>query len=106
MSGNEIADYKGVATLATLYDMENFMITYPSQRSSERQPGVTVPHNGIIAGCTQSTTFAKILLHAKCQHAYDAEITAAMARGYPQGYAATFRTFVDDINSISRGKES
>eukprot|EP00973_Karenia_brevis_P023980 3306158-Karenia_brevis.AAC.1 len=29
-----------------------------------------------------------------------------MARGYPQGYAATFRTFVDDISSISRGKES
>eukprot|EP00973_Karenia_brevis_P025287 3488451-Karenia_brevis.AAC.1 len=35
--------------------------------------GVTTPANGIIAGCTQSTTFAKILLHAIIQAAYDTE---------------------------------
>eukprot|EP00973_Karenia_brevis_P069316 9637407-Karenia_brevis.AAC.1 len=36
-------------------------------------PGVTAPTNGIIAGCTQSTTFAKILLHAIIQEASDQE---------------------------------
>eukprot|EP00973_Karenia_brevis_P016997 2332227-Karenia_brevis.AAC.1 len=69
-----------------------------SIRCYQFHPGVTLPANGIIAGCTQSTTFAKILLHAVCQQAYDTEISEALARGYTQGYAATFRTFVDDIS--------
>eukprot|EP00973_Karenia_brevis_P080646 11187832-Karenia_brevis.AAC.1 len=47
-------------------------------------PGATIPNSGIIAGCSQSTTFAKILLHAIGQQAYDVEIAEAMARGYPQ----------------------
>eukprot|EP00973_Karenia_brevis_P061155 8505154-Karenia_brevis.AAC.1 len=68
-------------------------------------PGVTTPTNGIIAGCTQSTTLAKILLHAVCQEAYETEISEALARGYPKGYATIFKTFVDDISSISRGHE-
>eukprot|EP00973_Karenia_brevis_P054833 7623246-Karenia_brevis.AAC.1 len=86
--GNELAYYQGEATLATLYDMEksydNISIpmvireatrpVYPalvlklgvqmhmacrSIRRYQFHPGVTVPTTGIIAGCTQSTTFAK-----------------------------------------------
>eukprot|EP00973_Karenia_brevis_P071995 10003033-Karenia_brevis.AAC.1 len=88
MFGNEVAYYRGEATLSTLYDMEKFydnisiptLITeatrlgYPplvlklglqmhmacrSIRCYQFRPGVTTPTNGIIAGCTQSTTFAK-----------------------------------------------
>eukprot|EP00973_Karenia_brevis_P024804 3418420-Karenia_brevis.AAC.1 len=118
MFGNEIAFHRGEATLATLYDMEKFYdnisipalikeatrLGYPawvlklvlqmhmarrSIRCCQFHLVVTVSHNGIIAGCTQSTTVAKILLHAICQQAYDVEIAEAMARRYPQGYAAT-----------------
>eukprot|EP00973_Karenia_brevis_P055878 7771671-Karenia_brevis.AAC.1 len=46
-----------------------------SIRCYQLHPGVTTPTNGIIAGCTHSTTFAKILLHAVCQQAYDTEIS-------------------------------
>eukprot|EP00973_Karenia_brevis_P030971 4271938-Karenia_brevis.AAC.1 len=35
-----------------------------SIRCYQFHPGVTSPTRGTIAGCTQSTTFAKILLHA------------------------------------------
>eukprot|EP00973_Karenia_brevis_P011148 1508950-Karenia_brevis.AAC.1 len=76
-----------------------------SIRCYQFHPGVTTPTNGIIAGCTQSTTFAKILLHAVCQQAYDTEISEALARGYQCSYATSLRTFVDDISSISRGHE-
>eukprot|EP00973_Karenia_brevis_P064448 8953782-Karenia_brevis.AAC.1 len=44
-----------------------------SIRCYQFHPGVTTPTDGIIAGCTQSTTFAKVLLHAVCQEAYDTE---------------------------------
>eukprot|EP00973_Karenia_brevis_P064375 8944162-Karenia_brevis.AAC.1 len=44
-----------------------------SIRCYQFHPGVTTPTNGIIAGCTQTTTFAKILLHAILQQAYDTE---------------------------------
>eukprot|EP00973_Karenia_brevis_P069511 9664542-Karenia_brevis.AAC.1 len=76
-----------------------------SIRCYQLHPGVTNPTNGIIAGCTQSTTFAKILLHGVIQEAYDNEITEALAMGYQCSYATTLITFVDDISSISRGYE-
>eukprot|EP00973_Karenia_brevis_P049028 6799867-Karenia_brevis.AAC.1 len=60
-----------------------------SIRCYQCHPGVTTPTNGIIAGCTQSTTFAKILLHAIIQEAYDNEVTEALARGLPITYATT-----------------
>eukprot|EP00973_Karenia_brevis_P044766 6200018-Karenia_brevis.AAC.1 len=74
-----------------------------SIRCYQLHPGVTAPSNGIIEGCTQSTTFAKLLLHAIIQEADDSEITEALARGYAPMYATTLRTFVDDTSSISRG---
>eukprot|EP00973_Karenia_brevis_P005820 792397-Karenia_brevis.AAC.1 len=125
----------GDSTLSTLYDMENLYdntsipalvreanrLDYPSLvlklglqmhmacrsiRCYQFHPGVTTPANGIIAGCTQSTTFAKILLHAIIQQAYDTEVTEALARGMPRSYATTLRTFVDDISNISRGRDT
>eukprot|EP00973_Karenia_brevis_P034209 4718333-Karenia_brevis.AAC.1 len=77
-----------------------------STRCYQLHPGVTTPTNGVIAGCTQSSRFAKMLLHAIIQEAYDAEVTEAMARRLPRTYATTLRTFVDDISSISRGYEA
>eukprot|EP00973_Karenia_brevis_P013695 1857308-Karenia_brevis.AAC.1 len=62
-------------------------------------------HPGVIAGCTPSTTFAKILVHAILQEAYDTKISEAFARRFQCSYATTLRTFVDDISSISRGFE-
>eukprot|EP00973_Karenia_brevis_P030360 4186319-Karenia_brevis.AAC.1 len=77
-----------------------------SIRCYQFHPGVTTPTNGIIAGCTQSTTLAKKkLLHAVCQEAYETEISEALARGYPKGYATKLRKFVDDLRSISRRHE-
>eukprot|EP00973_Karenia_brevis_P002211 297119-Karenia_brevis.AAC.1 len=88
MFGNELTFYKGESTLSTLYDMEKLYdnisiptlvqeatrLDYPplvlklglqmhmacrSIMCYQLHPGVTTPTNGIIAGCTQSTTSAK-----------------------------------------------
>eukprot|EP00973_Karenia_brevis_P052372 7277835-Karenia_brevis.AAC.1 len=69
-----------------------------SIRCDQFHPGVTTSTNGIIAGCTQSTTCAKVLLHAILQKAYDTQISEAFARGYQCSYATTLRAFVDDIS--------
>eukprot|EP00973_Karenia_brevis_P081068 11242801-Karenia_brevis.AAC.1 len=76
-----------------------------SIRCYQSRTGVTTPTNCIRAGCTQSTTFAKFLLHAIVQEAYDTEISEALARGHQCSYATTLRTFVDDISIVSRGHE-
>eukprot|EP00973_Karenia_brevis_P057285 7968548-Karenia_brevis.AAC.1 len=54
-----------------------------SIRCYQFHPGVTTKTNGIIAGCTQSTTFATILLHAILQQAGDTGVTEALARRMP-----------------------
>ena len=50
-------------------------------------PGAHLPCNGIIAWCTQSTTFAKVLLHEVLQQAYHNH----------QG--VMIRSFVDDVRT-------
>ena len=59
-------------------------------------PGHRTPSNGIVAGCTQSTTFAKILLMDAMIEAHRSWITHNTV--YNQ-----IRTFVDDIRVTTRG---
>ena len=68
-------------------------------KSYNSHPGHTMPTNGIIAGCTQSTSFAKVLLMETMQNMYD-----SMNIGHVK-YEAQLRTFVDDIRITVRGTQ-
>ena len=70
-------------------------------------PGQVLPNNGIIAGCTQSTTFHKVYLKVVLQGLWD-KYQAKMAYGItskPQeGLGNAVRTFVDDISATTHCK--
>ena len=57
-------------------------------------PGFVLPRNGIIVGCSQSTAFARILLHGMLSSIHDT----------PWFGHVTIRSFVDDIRHTARGK--
>ena len=57
-------------------------------------PGMVLPKNGIIAGCSQSTAFARILLHGVLQRIHDS----------PWYGTVSIRSFVDDIRHTGRGR--
>ena len=50
-------------------------------------PGMVLPRNGIIAGCSQSTEFARILLHGVLRRIHDS----------PWYGTVSIRSFVNDI---------
>ena len=62
------------------------------------------PNHGIIAGCTQSTTFAKVYLKVVLQGLWD-DYQTKMAKGITAkpdlGLGNGIRSFVDDI-SVTR----
>ena len=97
---DEVAVYRGRHTLTTLWDEENFYdnmdvvqlmdksveVDYPLDilipglqlhmsprglKCYDHCPGVVLPRNGIIAGCSQSTTFARILLFKMFKFLWD-----------------------------------
>ena len=57
-------------------------------------PGFVLPRNGIIAGCSQSMAFARILLHGVLSSIQDK----------PWYGHLTIRSFVDDIRHTTRVK--
>ena len=97
---DEIAVYRERHTLTTLWDEEKFYdnidiiqvmgksteVEYPLDililglqlhmsprgfKCYDHCPGVVLPRNGIIAGCSQSTTFARILLYRMLEFLWD-----------------------------------
>ena len=69
-------------------------------------PGVVLPHNGIIAGCSQSTTFAGILLYRMLKFLWDGYQTSqAYGLSYcPEGEdTASVSSFVDDLKTTTHG---
>ena len=56
-----------------------------------------IPNNGIIAGCAQSTSWAKTLLHQNLDEAQSGYEVALLKR--------EARTFLDDIRLTERGSE-
>ena len=100
MLQDEVALSGGRNTHTTLWDEENFYdnidILQPITNSQEVEypisilslgfqfhmgprglrcynhcPGLVLPRNGIIAGCSQTTTFARILLYKMLKHLWD-----------------------------------
>ena len=69
-------------------------------------PGVVLPRNGIIAGCSQSTTFARILLYKILKFLWDGYQTSqAYGLSYcPEGEdTAAVSSFVDDLATTTHG---
>ena len=77
-------------------------------RCYQHCPGQIQPNHGIIAGCTQSTTFAKVYLNVVLQGLWDRYQTK-MAKGItakPQhGLGCDIRSFVDDISVTTHSSE-
>ena len=121
---DEAAIAKGEDTLTVLWDMEKFYdnicivrlikeahrLRYPMLvfrlgiimhmaprllRTYSFIPGMVQPRNGIIAGFSQSTAFARILLHGVLSRIHDS----------PWYGMVTIRSFVDDIRHTGRGKQ-
>ena len=71
-----------------------------------RCPRLVLPRNGIIAGCSQSTTFARILLFKILKHLWDGYQTRQV---YGFSYCpdtedtADVGSFVDDLKTITHG---
>ena len=69
-------------------------------------PGLVMPRNGIIAGCSQSTTFARILLYKILQFLWDGYQTSQVyGLSYcPKGEdTASVSSFVDDLKTTTHG---
>ena len=69
-------------------------------------PGMVLPRNGIIAGCSQSTTFARILLYKILKFLWDGYQTSqAYGLSYsPNGEdTASVSSFVDDLKTTTHG---
>ena len=128
--GDEVAQYSGQEVAKILWDYEKFYDTlniakliekcravqYPVKlaalgvlmhsapriiRAYDHHINVGIPHNGIIAGCTQSNHFARIFLHG---------IVRAVLEGSPYNYLTgepwnSIRTFVDDVSHTVRAKQ-
>ena len=72
----------------------------------EHCPGIVIPRNGIIAGCSQSTTFARILLFRMLKFLWDGYQTSkAYGPSYsPQGEdTASVSSYVDDLKTTTHG---
>ena len=120
---DEVAIANGDDTLTILWDMEKFYdniciarllreacrLRYPMLvlrlgiimhmaprllRTYNFIPGLVQPRNGIIAGCSQSTAFARVLLHGVLGRIHDS----------PWYGMVSIRSFVDDIRHTGRGK--
>ena len=118
----KVAIAKGEDTLSVLWDIEKFYdnmcivrmireacrLRYPMLvlrlgvimhmaprflRTYSFIPGMVQPRNGIIAGCSQSTAFARVLLHGVLGRIHDS----------PWYGRVTIRSFVDDIRHTGRG---
>ena len=69
-------------------------------------PGLVLPRNGIIAGCSQSTTFACILLFKMLKFMWDGYQTS---RAYGLSYCpnnedtSDVGSFVDDLKTTTHG---
>ena len=141
MLRDEMAVRLGLDTLVTLCDMEKFYdnidISYLIQEAITLDyditllnlglqihmaprglrcygfcPGQVAASNGIIAGCTQSTTFTKIYLFAVLQGFWDRYQTRILL-GQPSTAApndplpevdADMRSFIDDMSMATYGK--
>ena len=96
-------DVHKLITLATKHEYPTILLTLGLQmhmgirglKCYNMHPGFKQPSNGIIAGCTQSTTFAKILL-------MDAMIEAHRGWITHNSLHTQIRTFVDDIRVTTR----
>ena len=69
-------------------------------------PGLVLPRNGIIAGCSQSTTFERILLYKMLRFLWDGYQTSqAYGLSYcPAGEdTASVSSFVDDLKTTTHG---
>ena len=127
--------YRGPQTLTTLWDEEKFYdnidiiqlmgksteVEYPLDililglqlhmsprglKFYEHCPGVVLPRNGIMAGCSQSTTFARILLYRMLKFLWD-DYQTSQAYGLsfcPEGEdTASVSSFVDDLKTTTHG---
>ena len=69
-------------------------------------PRIVLPRNGIIAGCSQSTTFARILLYRMLKFLWD-EYQTSQAYGLsfcPHGEdTASISSLVDDLKTTTHG---
>ena len=76
-------------------------------RCYQHCPGQIQPNHGIIAGCTQSNTFAKVYLNVVLQGLWD-KYQTRMAKGITAkpalGLGSDIRTFVDDISATTHSK--
>ena len=71
-------------------------------------PGQVLVGNGIIAGCTQSTTYTKISLHAVLQGFWDKYQTRILlgqaSLAEPPVIDADMRSFIDDMSMATYGQ--
>ena len=75
-------------------------------------PGQVLAGNGIIAGCTQSTTYTKIYLHAVLQVFWDkyqtrillGQASLANPEDTPPDIDADMRSFIDDMSMATCGQ--
>ena len=76
-------------------------------RCYQHCPGQVQPNHGIIAGCTQSTTFAKVYLNVVLQGPWD-RCQTKMAKGIVAkpalGLGSDIRSFIDDISATTHSK--
>ena len=135
MLQDEVAVYRGRNTLTTLWDEEKFYdnidilqlinkskeVEYPiaililglqlhmsprGLKCYHHCPGPVLPRSGIIAGCSQSFTFARILLYKILKYLWDGyQASQAYGLSYCPNNEDTAEvgSFVDDLKTTTHG---